>query len=127
MTGIDDRIIRKDYIMKTYLTFTLLIIATISVLIVSCTGVEVSGTYKCEDRYPMIDGKVNKIVFDGDKCTVVEGSLAYDNLDWKIENGKLKITGYTDFIFSSIEIDYEYEYTKDGNSIFLDGVEFIKQ
>ena len=96
-------------------------------LIVSCTGSSLSGTYKCDDRRPNIDGRINKIDFDGDKCTVYDSICGYGVLNWKVENGKLLIWGDADIGIFNTEIDYEYEYTKDGSSIYLDGVEFKKQ
>lgn len=105
----------------------LLIIATVSILFVSCTGSSLSGTYRCDDEYPDTKGDIYKIKFDGDKCTIYDSICGYGVLDWKVEDGKLRVWGDADLGIFDIEIDYEYEFTKDGNSIFLDGVEFKKQ
>lgn len=126
MNGINNTIIRKDYIMKKLIS-ALLIIATVSILLVSCGGSSLSGTYRCDDEYPDIEGDIYKIKFDGDKCTIYDSICGYGVLDWKVEDGKLRVWGDADLGIFDIEIDYEYEFTKDGNSIFLDGVEFKKQ
>ena len=73
------------------------------------------------------DGKIYKIQFDGDECTIYDSICGYGVLNWKVENGKLLIWGDADLVIFNVEIDYEYEYTKDGSSIYLDGVEFKKQ
>lgn len=126
MNGINNTIMRKDYIMKKLIS-VLLIIATVSILLVSCGGSSLSGTYRCDDEYPDIEGDIYKIKFDGDKCTIYDSICGYGVLDWKVEDGKLLIWGDADLGIFDIEINYEYKYTKEGNSIFLDGVEFKKQ
>lgn len=105
----------------------LLLLSALSVLFVSCTAGGLSGTYKCDNDSPNIDGQIYKIKFDGEKCTVYDSICAYGILDWTLNDGKLLITGDADLGIFNVEIDYEYEFSKDGNSIFLDGIEFKKQ
>lgn len=104
----------------------LLMLSILAVLLISCTS-GLSGTYKCDDDSPNIDGQIYKIKFDGEKCTIYDSICAYGILDWTLNDGKLLITGDADLGIFNIEIDYEYEFSKDGSSIFLDGVEFKKQ
>lgn len=120
------RFFEEDFIMKKIIS-VLLVITAVLMLFVSCIGSSLSGTYRCDDKYPQIDGEIYKINFDGDKCTIYDSICGYGVLNWKVENGKLLIWGDADLGIFNVEIDYEYEYTKDGSSIFLDGVEFKKQ
>ena len=50
----------------------LLVITAVTMLFVSCAGSGLSGTYRCDDKYPQIDGEIYKINFDGDKCVDME-------------------------------------------------------
>lgn len=109
------------------ITAVFMIILMISTLLVSCGGgAGLSGAYRCDDESPNIDGRIYKIKFDGSKCTIYDSICSYGILDWEINEDKLLITGDADLGIFNVEIDYEYEFSKDGNSIFLDGIEFQK-
>lgn len=107
----------------------LLAAISLFILLASCSGggSALSGTYQCDERRPDIDGRFYKITFEGDKCTVYESSFSYDNLDWALNGDKLSVTGDVKFIMGNVHFDYEYTFAKEGDSIFLDGVEFKKQ
>ncbi len=108
---------------RTIVTFMAAIMLTLS--FVSCGGL--SGTYVSVEESPNIDGRICKITFDGDTCTLVDHiDFVFPDMNWEVSDNKLLISGIWNSFLGATELSYEYEFRQEGDSIFLDGAEFKK-
>jgi uncharacterized lipoprotein YehR (DUF1307 family) len=90
------------------------VMLTLCLMLTACG--EPSGTYKyAGDK--SIGAMGNEIEFDGDKLTY----LGMVVVTYKIEGDKLTLSD------ESSGIGVSYDYKKDGDSIFINGDEYVKQ
>ena len=84
----------------------------------------ISCTTKLNGTYTSVDGLV-KQSFTFDREDNVKVSAFGIDVDGKyvIEDGKITIT----YSFMGLSYDFERSFEKDGKSIFVDGVEFVKE
>ncbi|MBE6564225.1 MAG: WG repeat-containing protein [Ruminococcaceae bacterium] len=91
-------------------------------------GNEKGETYLCVSDSPNIDGRIKKITFTGDTCTLVDDiNMVYEKMAWTIEGDKLLISGVWNSPFGATEIAYEYDYEKIEDGFKLDGFFFGKE
>lgn len=110
-------------ITRIILSFTIAVI--LLMMVSSCGGL--SGTYVSVEESPNIDGRICKITFDGDTCTLVDHiDFVFPDMSWEVSGDKLLISGIWNSFLGATELSYEYEFRQEGDSIFLDGAEFKK-
>lgn len=110
----------KKRVMKVLLIFMMII--CISGTCTACGGGKLSGTYVSKDSSEVI----SKFVFQGNRVTVVDLGVQV-RCSYKLEDDRLIINGTTTFLGTEIAVDYDYAFEKKGDSIYLDGKEYVKQ
>lgn len=91
-------------------------------LISGCSSAKLKGTYVSKDPW----AQVTRLVFQGNRVTVTDISVQV-KCSYKLKDDRLIINGTTTFLGTELAVDYDYSFEKKGDSIFLDGREYIKQ
>ena len=92
------------------------------VVLASCSSAKLSGTYENVDPH----AQVTRLVFQGNRVTVTDCYIQV-KCSYKLENNRLVIHGTSMLLGTEVAVNYDYDFEKKGNSIFLDGEEFVKQ
>lgn len=114
--------------MKNHLLrITSILLFIMLVISLSSCGGKINGTYIIadEDSAPW-NFTVTKLVFKGSNVTVTDLGVQAQ-CTYSIEGNTLVINGTTTMLGSMVEVDYDYSFRRDGNSIFLDDIEFVKK
>ena len=93
---------------KKIIAFTAILM--LMAALISCSSEKLNGTYICVDTY----AQVTKIVFDGKEARVTDMGMVIPCM-YEIQDGKLHMSG---------QFEYDYEIEFDGDSIYLNGVEY---
>ncbi len=91
-------------------------------LVGSCGSSKLKGTYVSTNPW----AQVTKLVFQGNRVTVTDISVNV-RCSYKLKDDRLVISGTTTLLGTEVAVDYDYAFEKKGDSIFLDGQEFVKQ
>ena len=94
-----------------------LIILILTIMLTSCTGGELNGTYRSQGLI------AQSLTFDkGNKITMTAFGINASGT-YKISDGKMTVT----YTVLGIDTSWSYDYKRKGKSIFVNGAEFIKQ
>ena len=102
---------------------TILCVATVLL----CLLVFVSCGSKLKGSYTNNEGFIQQsfIFEDGNKVKVSAFGLSIEG-DYVIEDGKIRITYSLEDLPINLSYDWEKSFEKKGDSIFIDGTEFVK-
>lgn len=113
----------KNHLLR--ITSILLLVMLVFAL-TSCGG-KLNGTYVIVDKDSAPwSFTVTKLVFKGNNVTVTDLGVQAQ-CTYSIEGNTLVINSTTTMLGSMVEVDYDYSFRRDGNSIFLDDIEFVKK
>lgn len=109
---------------KNSLKILALVLALVLVigLISGCSSAKLKGTYVSKDPW----SQVTRLVFQGNRVTVTDVSVQV-KCSYKLKDDRLIINGTASFLGTELAVDYDYAFEKKGDSIFLNGQEYIKQ
>lgn len=97
-------------------TIALILLAAAVVMLLAACGTKLSGTYKAEGLLG------ETITFDGDEAELSAFGLSISG-PYKIEKDEITIT----YSLLGLSYDWTQSFSRDGKSIFIGGVEFVKQ
>ncbi len=97
---------------------TMAILLITCLLMVSATGC----SKKLNGTYNLYGSDVGSVTFKGDDITISAFGINITGT-YEIKGDKLKVVAE----FLGQEIPYDYQFKQDGDSIYLDGIEFRKE
>lgn len=114
--------------MKNHLLrITSILLLVMLVLALSSCGGKLNGTYVIADKDAAPwNFTVTKLVFKGSNVTVTDLGVQAQ-CTYSIEGDTLIINGTMTMFGSTVEVDYDYTFRQEGNSIFLDDIKFVKK